>query len=217
MTGARRAAARDSASIALAVGVYAVSFGVLAVSAGLTELQAIAMSLLVFTGASQIAAVGVLATGGTALAAVVPALLLGARNAVYGVVVAPILTGRRATRALKAQLVIDESTAMARAIPEDPQFAFLATGLGIYVCWSAGTAIGAIAGASIADPKALGLDAMFPAAFLALLAPQIRQPGAPLAALLGAVIALPLVPFVPAGVPILAAVLAVVPAVRAAR
>jgi 4-azaleucine resistance transporter AzlC len=203
---------RDALGIGVAVGAVGISFGVLAVNAGLTPWQAIAMSLLVFTGASQFAAVGVLASGGAVLAAIVPALLLGARNAAYGLVVSPFL--RR--RALEAQLVIDESTAMAKAHPEQPRSAFLATGLSVYVFWAAGTAVGAFAGEGLADPAALGLDAVFPAAFLALLAPQLRRGAAASAALLGAGIAIVLVPVTPAGIPILASVLALVPVLRRA-
>jgi predicted branched-subunit amino acid permease len=115
--------------------------------------------------------------------------------------------------------VIDESTAMARA-EDDPRAArraFLATGVSVWICWNAGTLAGALVGGGLGDPRALGLDAMFPAAFLALLAPQLRRPGAPVAALAGAVAALALVPFAPAGVPVIAALAGVVPGVLVAR
>jgi 4-azaleucine resistance transporter AzlC len=198
-----------------------VSFGVLAVAAGLSAAQTCAMSLLVFTGASQFAAVGVISAGGSVAAALAPALLLAGRNAVYGLSLVPILRDRLPTRLLESQLIIDESTAMARSRsqlgPEAARHAFLATGISVFVFWNLGTLIGALAGGGIADPKTLGLDAMFPAAFLALLAPQLRRPGAPVAAVSGALIALVLVPFVPAGVPILAAVVGVVPGLAAAR
>jgi len=210
---------RDAAAIGLATGAYAVSFGVLAVAAGLTPAQACAMSLLVFTGASQFAVVGVLGAGGGALAALAPALLLAARNGVYGLALVPILQGRRARRALEAQLVIDESTAMARA-QDDPRaahHAFLATGLSVFVCWNLGTLAGALLGDDLGDPRALGLDAVFPAAFLALLAPQLRRHGAPVAALAGALIAGALIPLVPAGVPIIVALLGVLPAIAVVR
>jgi 4-azaleucine resistance transporter AzlC len=215
MRSTPRPVLRNAVAIGLATGLYGVSFGVLAVAAGLSVPQTCAMSLFVFTGASQFAAVGVLAAGGGALAALAPALLLGARNAVYGMVVAPVLRGRVLARAAQAHLVIDESTAMARA-QDDPALArraFLATGLSVFVLWNLGTAAGALAGGGLGDPRALGLDAMFPAAFLALLAPQLRRRGAPPAALIGAAIAVALVPVAPAGVPILAAALGVVPAV----
>ena len=193
-----------AAGIGVAVGVYGVSFGVLAVAAGLSPAQACVMSMLVFTGASQFAFVGVLAGGGGALAAMGPAVMLAVRNAAYGLSLAPILPRRLRDRALAAHLVIDETTAMARA-QDDPRAArraFLATGVSVWVCWNAGTLAGALLGGGLGDPRTLGLDAMFPAAFLALLAPQLRRPGAPVAAVAGAVIALALLPFAPAGVPV---------------
>ena len=210
---------RDAVAIGLATGAYAISYGVLAVAAGLTVAQTCAMSLLVFTGASQFAVVGVLGAGGSVLAAVAPALLLAARNALYGLSLVDVLRGRLGTRALQSQLIIDESTAMARAQRDKgtARRAFLATGVSVFVCWNLGSLAGAVLGGSLGDPRALGLDAMFPAAFLALLAPQLGRPAARTAALYGGVLALVLVPFTPVGVPILAAVLGVVPATRALR
>jgi 4-azaleucine resistance transporter AzlC len=208
-----------AAGIGVAVGVYGVSFGVLAVAAGLSPAQACAMSMLVFTGASQFAFIGVLAGGGGMVAAMGPAVMLALRNAAYGLSLAPILSGPLRRRALAAQLVIDESTAMARA-EDDPHVArraFLATGVSVWICWNAGTLAGALLGGGLGDPRALGLDAMFPAAFLALLAPQLRRPGAPVAAVAGAVIALAVLPFAPAGVPVIAALAGVVPGVLVAR
>lgn len=196
-----------AAGIGVAVGVYGVSFGVLAVAGGMTTAQACVMSMLVFTGASQLAFVGVLSAGGTAVAAMGPAIMLALRNAAYGLSLAPILPARLRDRALAAHLVIDETTAMARAEvrPEAARRAFLATGVSVWVCWNAGTLTGALVGSGIGDPRSFGLDAMFPAAFLALLAPQLRRPGAWTAVALGAVIAVAVVPFAPAGVPIIAA------------
>ncbi|MGN6377347.1 MAG: AzlC family ABC transporter permease [Gaiellales bacterium] len=206
-------------SIGVAVGVYGVSFGVLAVAGGLSPAQACVMSMLVFTGASQFAFVGVLAGGGGALAAAGPAVMLAMRNAAYGLSLAPIMPKRLRDRAIAAHLVIDETTAMARA-QDDPataRRAFLTTGICVWVFWNAGTLAGALAGGGIGDPRALGLDAMFPAAFLALLAPQLRRPGAPVAAIAGAIIALVLVPVAPAGVPVIAALAGVIPGVLVAR
>src|SRR5690348_3164476 len=166
--------------IGVAVGVYGISFGVLAVAAGLSAVQACVMSMLVFTGASQFAFIGVLAGGGGALAAAAPAVTLALRNAAYGLSVVPILPRRLRDRALFSHLVIDETTAMARAEedPADARRAFLATGISVWLCWCSGTAIGAFLGGQL-DPRRFGLDAMFPAAFLALLAPQLRRSGAP--------------------------------------
>ena len=171
------------------VGVYGISFGVLAVAAGLSPAQACVMSMLTFTGASQFAFVGVLAGGGGALAAMGPAVMLAVRNAAYGLSLAPILPPRLRDRALAAHLVIDESTAMARAQDEPAERRggrSCATGVSVWLGWNAGTLAGALLGGGLGDPRALGLDAMFPAAFLALLAPQLRRPGAPVAAVAGA-------------------------------
>jgi 4-azaleucine resistance transporter AzlC len=215
----RRPYTADALGIGVATGVYGVSFGVLAVGAGLSAAQACAMSLLVFTGGSQFAAIGVIAAGGSVAAAIGNALLLGARNTAYGLVVAPLLGRSRLERVVGAQLVIDESTAMARgqAGPADARGAFWVTGVSVFVLWNLGTLAGALAGSGLGDPAALGLDAMFPAAFLALLAPQLRQPGAPRAAVAGALIALALLPLTPAGVPVLAAALGVLAGLRGAR
>ena len=145
--------------------------------------------------------------------------MLAVRNAAYGLSLAPILPKRLRDRALLAQLVIDETTAMARA-QDDPgaaRRAFLATGVSVWLCWNAGTLVGALLGGGLGDPRALGLDAMFPAAFLALLAPQLRRPGAPVAAVAGAMIAVVVLPFAPAGVPVIAALAGVVPGVLVAR
>jgi 4-azaleucine resistance transporter AzlC len=209
----------SAAGIGIAVGVYGVSFGVLAVAAGLSVAQACVMSMLVFTGASQFAFVAVLTAGGGALAAMGPAVMLALRNAAYGLSLAPIMPRRLRDRALAAHLVIDETTAMARAEddPDAARRAFLATGVSVWVCWNAGTLAGVLLGGGLGDPRALGLDAMFPAAFLALLAPQLRRPGAPVAAVAGAVVALALIPFAPAGVPVIAALAGVVPGLLVAR
>ena len=205
--------------IGVAVGVYGVSFGVLAVASGLGPAQACVMSMLVFTGASQFAFVGVLAGGGGALAAMGPAVMLAVRNAAYGLSLTSILPPRLRDRALAAHLVIDETTAMARAQsdPAAARHAFLATGVSVWVFWNAGTLAGALVGGGIGDPQTLGLDAMFPAAFLALLAPQLRRPGAPVAAIAGVAIALALVPFAPAGVPVVAALAGLAPGVLVAK
>ena len=202
-------------SLGVATGIGGFSFGVLAVAAGLSAAQACVMSLLVFTGGSQFAFVGVIASGGAATTATASALLLGARNTAYGFSVAPLLPRTLAGRAAASQLVIDESTAMARAQPDpaDARGAFYATGIAIFVLWNLGTAGGALLGGEL-DPQAYGLDALFPAAFLALLAPQLRQPQAPALALAGALIAVVLIPLTPAGIPVIGASLAMVLVLR---
>jgi 4-azaleucine resistance transporter AzlC len=210
---------RNAVSIGLATGVYAVSFGVLSVAAGFSVAQTCAMSALTFTGASQFTFVSVLGAGGGAAAALPPALLLAGRNAVYALSLKAVITGTPARRALDAQLVIDESTAMAHAQPlqGEKRRAFLATGAAVFVCWNLGTLVGALAGGVLGDPRDLGLDAIFPAVFLALLVPQLRARGAVPAALAGAAIALALLPVSPAGVPVMASALACVPLLLALR
>ena len=205
-----------SLTLSAAVGVFGVSFGVLAVAAGLSWAQACAMSLLVFTGASQFAAVGIVSAGGSPIAAVGSALLLAARNGVYGLAMSRVVTGSLGRRLVAAQLTIDESTAMAAAQPDrrNQERAFWATGLGVYVFWNLGTLVGALAGRALGDPKVLGLDAAFPAGFLALLGPHLRKPGGRSAALFGAFAVLVLVPVLPAGLPILVAALATLVGLR---
>lgn len=203
-----------------AVGVFGASFGVLATTSGLTTAQACAMSLVVFTGASQFAVVGVLAAGGSLGSAFGSALLLATRNAAYGVALAPVLARRsRGRRLVAAQLVIDESTAMATAQPAGArrESAFWTTGVAVFVCWNLGTLAGALAGGAIGDPRALGLDAAFPAGFVALAVPHLRGRQGRVAAVFGAAIAVALVPLAPAGVPIVAAALGIVPAVLFTR
>jgi len=204
---------RNAVSIGLATGVYAVSFGVLAVAAGATVAQTCAMSALAFTGASQFSFVSVIAAGGGPGAALGPALLLGARNGIYAISLKAILRGGFARHALDAHLVIDESTALAQAQSEVPRQrrAFHAAAAAVFVCWNAGTLLGALAGSGLGDPRDFGLDAIFPAVFLALLAPQLRRPGAKPAAIGGALIAVALLPIAAPGVPVMASVLAAVP------
>lgn len=185
------------------------SFGVFAVAAGASVLQACAFSALVFTGASQFAAVGVIASGGSPLAAVASGLLLGLRNAAYGFSVAPILPRSLPARAASSQLIIDESTALALASEkEDAAQAFFAGGMSVFVFWNLGTLIGALVGANLEDPATFGLDAAFPASLLALMGPRLRDRRALTTALVGAAIALATTPFLPAGVPIILAGLA---------
>jgi 4-azaleucine resistance transporter AzlC len=190
-----------------------VSFGALAVAtAHLSVLQTCALSLLLFTGASQFALVAVLGAGGSAVSAVLSALLLGSRNTFYAVRLVDLLrlTGWR--RVAGSQLTLDESTAMAMAAPAGlERVAFVATGISVYVLWNLGTLLGALGATNLGDPARFGLDAAVPAAFLALLAPQLREREGARVALAGAAIALLAIPFVRPGVPVLLAGLAVVP------
>ena len=191
----------------MAVGVFGVSFGVLATASGLSIAKTCALSLLVFTGASQFTAVSIHASGGSSASALASALLLAARNGAYGLSMSRRMRGGLARRLLAAHLTLDESTAMASAQPDDrdAEKAFWITGVAVFVFWNIGTLAGALVGDHIGDPARYGLDAAFPVGFVALLMPQLRaQPGR-VAALGGAAIALVLIPLTPVGVPVLAA------------
>lgn len=205
-----------SVTLGGAVGVFAIAFGVGAVAAGASIAQTCAMSLLVFTGASQFSAVSVLGAGGSPASAIGGALVLAARNGVYGLTMGRRIDGSLARRLIAAQLTIDESTAMAVAQrdPRAQRTAFWITGLSVYVFWNIGTLVGAVAGSAV-DPTVFGLDAAFPAGFVAMVAPLLRQRRPRIAAALGATICLVLTPFTPIGVPILAASLAVLVGVPA--
>ena len=207
---ARQAVLRDAAGIGVAVGAYGLSFGAAAVTAGMSTLQACALSLLLFTGASQFALVGVLGAGGGAVAGVAGALLLGTRNTLYAVRLGVLLPVRGPRRVLAAQLTIDETTAMATAAPAGlAGTAFWASGVSVYVLWNLATLIGAVGTARLGDPAVLGLDAAVPAAFLALLAPQLRERDTLALGAAGALLAALAIPLTPAGVPVLLAAVAV--------
>ncbi len=211
---------REGLLLAIAVGVVALTFGVLADAAGLELAQIIVMSSLVFTGASQFAAVSVVDGGGSGAAAVGSAMLLAARNALYGPVVARLLPTSWAPRAVGAHLTIDETTAMASVQEHDADAAdaFWWTGVWLWSLWNIGTVAGALVGAVIGDPESWGLDAAFPAAFISLLVPHLRTAPGRVAAVVGAALAIATVPIAPAGVPLLVASLAVAPAyVRSRR
>jgi len=209
----RRAVLRDAVGIGVAVGAYGLSFGAAATTAGLSATQACALSLLVFTGASQFALVGVLGAGGGAVPAVLGGLLLGVRNTLYAVRLADLLRLRGPRRLLAAQLTIDESTAMSTAAPAGlAGVAFWATGLSVFVLWNLATLLGAL-GAGVVDVEALGLDAAVGAAFLGLLVMQVHDRTAVAVAVAGAAVAAVAVPLTPPGVPVLLAAVAVAPAV----
>lgn len=203
----RRSVVRDSLGVGIATGVYGASFGAVAVASGLSVAQACAMSLLVFTGASQFAMVGVLASGGNPFSGAFTALLLGTRNTLYGLRLAPLLRFSPGRRAASAHLVIDESTAMAvmRPSTELARTGFYWTGVSIFVLWNVFTALGAIAGNTLGDPRDFGLDAAVGAAFLALLWPRLTVRSSQGVGLTAAALALALVPVTAAGVPVLAA------------
>lgn len=198
---------RDSLGVGVATGAYGVSFGAVSVAAGLSVAQTCVLSLLMFTGASQFALVGVVAAGGGAGSGALTALLLGTRNTLYGLRLAPLLGWVGWRRLTLAQLVIDESTAM--SVTRDHRAAarvgFLTTGGAVFVLWNLATLIGALAGNTIGDPRTYGLDAAVGAAFLALLWPRLRDRRNQVVAVAAATVALGLVPVTAAGVPVLAA------------
>ncbi|MGH9048838.1 MAG: AzlC family ABC transporter permease [Acidimicrobiia bacterium] len=204
---------RTALALGAATGVFGVSFGVIAVGAGLSVPMACTMSLFVFTGATQFAAVSVIDSGGSPLSAVGSGLLLGVRHVGYGLSLDRTLPRAGRRRLVAAQFLIDESTAMALAQPDpaDGRRAFWSAGLSIFGFWNVGTLVGALFGSVLGDPATLGLDAVFPAAFLALLVPLLRERDARLAAATGAMIAAVLVPLVAAGLPIVLAAFGAVP------
>jgi predicted branched-subunit amino acid permease len=214
---------RDGLGIGLAAGTYGLSCGALSVAAGLSVAQSSVLSLLMFTGASQFAFVGVLGAGGSPVAAVATAALLGSRNGLYGLQLSRTLGLRGWRRWLGAHLVIDESAAMAvrQSAPATARTAFWMTGLAVFVCWNSATLLGAFGARALAEPTAFGLDVVSPAAFLALLVPRLRGAGQPrvwAGAVAAGATALLATPFVPAGVPVLlAAVVAVALALAPAR
>jgi predicted branched-subunit amino acid permease len=201
----RRAIARDALGIGIATGAYALSFGAISTAAGLTLLQTVGLSMLMFTGASQFALVGIVGAGGSVWAGAATAALLGTRNTLYGLRLASLLEVRGLRRLVTSHFVIDETTAMAIARDTAPEsrYAFWATGIAIFALWNLGTLIGALATHAIPNPKVLGFDAAPPAAYLALLAPRLRAREPMAIALLAAILALAVLPFVPAGVPLI--------------
>lgn len=213
-----REGVRAGVPFAVAAVLLGISFGVLAEPV-MGQVAPIVMSAALFAGAAQFAATAVLSAGGGAAAAIVAGILLNARYGPMGVALAPSLRGGARKRAAIGQAMIDFSWAAASRGRGsfDPVFMIGAT-LPSYPCWVAGTAIGVFAGDLIGDPEALGLDALFPAFFLALLVEGELRPGRPaLAAGLGAVIALALIPFTPAGLPIIAASVAALIGLAAGR
>ncbi|RPE47188.1 putative branched-subunit amino acid permease [Streptomyces sp. Ag109_O5-1] len=203
---------RDALGIGIATGTYGLSFGALSTTAGLTLPQTCVLSLLMFTGASQFAFVGVVAAGGAPLAGAATAALLGSRNALYGLHLARLHRLRLPRRLGAAQFVIDESAAMSLDTRNEPlaRLGFWAAGLSVFGCWNIATLLGALGARALSNPSVLGLDVVAPAAFVALMAPRLRTPITWWAALIAAAVALTAVPFTPAGVPVLLAAAAVV-------
>ena len=192
--------------LSISTAMFAISFGLLARTAGLGVVPPIVMSVFVFAGSAQFAASSIVRDGGSTVAAIVAALMLNLRYAPISVTVARILPGGPLLRLLTAQLVVDESWAAAnRGGGRFDRRVLLVVGSAMWVAWVGGTAIGVLGGKALGNPKAFGLDAAFPALFVALLAPQLRTRTPVVAAALGAAIALSLIPFTPAGIPIIVA------------
>jgi predicted branched-subunit amino acid permease len=220
----RKQVLRDAVGIGVATGAYAVSFGAISTTSGLSVWQTVVLSAVMFSGGSQFGLVGVVAGGGSPIAGAITAVLLGIRNALYGVRLAPVLSVRGARRLLASQLVIDESTAIAVAAQDGPhgiragRLGFWATGIILFSLWNLGTLVGALGAAWLPAPTTLGLDAAAPAAFLALLAPRLRAREPVAVALLAALVAVLATPFVPLGIPVLlAAGVAIVAGLRPRR
>jgi predicted branched-subunit amino acid permease len=200
---------RDSFTVAFTVGAYGIAFGAAAIADHFTVAQACALSLLLFSGASQFAVVGVMGAGGSALSTIATSTLLGTRNALYGVRLSPILNHRGIKRALGAQITIDESTgvALSQSNNEEMRKGFWYTGIGVFIFWNLFTLLGALGAKAIGNPSAWGLDAAVPAAFLGLLWPRLKARETWAVAGAAIVLSLSLTPFVPAGVPIISCAL----------
>jgi predicted branched-subunit amino acid permease len=198
---------RDALGIAAYAGAFGVSLGAIAVSSGLTVIQTGLLSLAMFSGASQVAFVSVVGAGGSALTAIPAALLLGIRNTFYGIRLVQVLGVRGRRIPVAAQFVLDETTAMviAREDQREQRYAFWFTGVLLFIVWNLGTIGGAVGGAAIGDTATLGLDAVVPAAFLALIWPGLDDRTSRLVAIGGALVASALVPVLPPGIPVLAA------------
>jgi hypothetical protein len=209
---------RDSLSLSFAVGVYGAAFGAASVAAHFSVFQTCALSLLTFSGASQFAAVGVIGSGGGALSAIATGALLGTRNGLYAVRMAPLLKVRGVKRIIAAQITIDESTgvALAQDNEKDIRTGFWWTGIGVFIFWNIFTLLGALSAGLLKDPAAFGLDALVPAAFVGLVWPRLNGKKSYFLAALAFIFALALAPIVPAGVPIIAtSILAVIVGWRA--
>jgi 4-azaleucine resistance transporter AzlC len=201
-----RDGARVIAPIAPMAAIFGASFGVLAKATGMSAAAAIVMSATTFAGSAQFAAVSVLSTGGGALGAIGAAVLLNARYAPISLTVAPSMGGSVVSRLFQSQLIVDESWAVSQVGGgRVGRKLLVGAGLVLYAGWVGGTAVGVLAAGALGDPERYGLDAAFPALFLALLVPQLVSRRAIAAAILGATIALVLVPVSAPGVPIIAA------------
>ncbi|HEX4360496.1 MAG TPA: AzlC family ABC transporter permease [Pseudonocardia sp.] len=208
---------RDAAALGVAMIVVGGSFGALAASAHVPLLLTVAMSVFVFAGGSQFLAVAVIAAGGAPVAAVLGGLLLNLRHLPFGLAVGDLVGRSWPARLLGAHFMVDEVVAFARSRP-DPARArrgYWLVGVLMFLGWNVGTVLGALSGAAVPDPERFGVDAAFPAALLALLLPALRRADAARVALLGAALALVGTPWLPAGLPVLVALVGLVAAGRA--
>ena len=204
---------RTSLSVAFTVGLYGAAFGAAGITAGFSILQTCLLSLLLFSGASQFAVVGIMGAGGSAVSAIATATLLGFRNALYGLQLAPILKVTGLKRIIASQITIDESTAVStlQSNDSDRRRAFYLTGFGVYIFWNLFTFLGALGASAIGDPSVWGLDAAVPAAFCGLVWPRLKDKRLFLISACAIILALLLTPITPAGIPIITtALLAVI-------
>jgi predicted branched-subunit amino acid permease len=199
---------RTALSVAFTVGLYGAAFGAAGVTAGFSILQTCLLSILLFSGASQFAVVGIMGAGGAAISAIATATLLGFRNTLYGLQMAPILKVKGFKRVIAAQITIDESTAVAtlQDNDEDRKRGFYLTGIGVYIFWNLFTFLGALGASAIGDPSVWGLDAAVPAAFLGLIWPRLKNKVQFLVSAIAIAWALLLTPVTPAGIPIITTV-----------
>ncbi len=200
---------RTALSVAFTVGLYGAAFGAAGVTAGFSILQTCLLSILLFSGASQFAVVGIMGAGGAAISAIATATLLGFRNALYGLQMAPILKVKGLKRILAAQITIDESTAVATLQENDAdrKRGFYITGIGVYVFWNLFTFLGALGASAIGDPSVWGLDAAVPAAFCGLIWPRLKNKTQFVVSAVAIAWALLLTPITPSGIPIITTVL----------
>jgi predicted branched-subunit amino acid permease len=200
---------RTALSVAFTVGLYGAAFGAAGVTAGFSILQTCLLSILLFSGASQFAVVGIMGAGGAAVSAIATATLLGFRNALYGLQMAPILKVKGLKRILAAQITIDESTAVATLQENDAdrRRGFYITGVGVYIFWNLFTFLGALGASAIGDPSVWGLDAAVPAAFCGLIWPRLKNKTHFVVSAVAIAWALLLTPITPAGIPIITTVL----------
>jgi predicted branched-subunit amino acid permease len=200
---------RTSLSVSLTVGLYGAAFGAAGITAGFSVLQTCLLSILLFSGASQFAVVEIMGAGGAAVSAIATSTLLGFRNALYGLQLAPILKIKGLKRLLAAQITIDESTAVATLQETDVnrRRGFYITGIGVYIFWNLFTLLGALGASAIGDPAVWGLDAVVPAAFCGLIWPRIKSKNHFVVVASAIAWALLLTPITPAGVPIITTVI----------